>query len=200
MSYEFTNDWFSHNISAWQAVLPQRNIKRVLEIGSYEGRSTLWLMENVLPKYGYKDLTCIDVWKDVDVYTRFINNTSKHDMRIDIRYGSSVIELAKLITYKSRPIEADKFDFIYVDGSHIASDVLTDLCLAFELLKPGGLMICDDYLGGEWTNPLDQPKMAIDAFINCNMKRLRVLPVSGYQIFIQKYDMAACNICSDYVM
>lgn len=189
MTYEFTSDWFSHHIPTWQAVLPPRNIKRALEIGSHEGRSALWLVENVLPKFGWKDLVCVDIWEDEKIYVKFLNNTRKNEDRIGIHRGRSAVELSKLITYTSRCVgwgEAEKFDFIYVDGSHQAHDVLTDLCLAFELLKSGGLMICDDYLGGEWANPLDQPKMAIDAFVNCNLRRLRVLPVLGYQIFIQK--------------
>ncbi len=36
------------------------------------------------------------------------------------------------------------YDFVYVDGSHRASDVLTDAVLAWPLLKAGGLLIFDD--------------------------------------------------------
>ena len=36
------------------------------------------------------------------------------------------------------------FDFIYVDASHRAPDVLLDAVLAFQLLRIGGLIIFDD--------------------------------------------------------
>jgi len=37
------------------------------------------------------------------------------------------------------------FDFIYVDGSHVAKDVLTDACMAWPMLTVGGVMCFDDY-------------------------------------------------------
>src|SRR5262245_40452971 len=47
----FTVDWHSHNISHWRRILERYRGQvgvRVLEIGSYEGRSTVWLLENIL--------------------------------------------------------------------------------------------------------------------------------------------------------
>lgn len=43
------------------------------------------------------------------------------------------------------PVNA--FDFYYVDGSHVAPDVMADAVLGWRLLKPGGIMVFDDY---EW--------------------------------------------------
>ena len=40
------------------------------------------------------------------------------------------------------------FDLVFVDGSHQATDVLTDAVISFQLLRLGGLMIFDDYLWG----------------------------------------------------
>jgi hypothetical protein len=39
------------------------------------------------------------------------------------------------------------FDFIYIDGSHLRGDVLTDAVLSWQLLGRGGVMVLDDY---EW--------------------------------------------------
>lgn len=38
-----------------------------------------------------------------------------------------------------------KFDLIYVDGSHLYSDVKNDLYEAWKVLKPGGLLLVDDW-------------------------------------------------------
>ena len=83
-----------------------------------------------------------------------------------------------------------KFDFIYIDGSHMAVDVLTDLILSFRLLKIGGLCICDDYY---WTPEIDNfdlgksPKMAIDAFSSIYSKRIGFMPIVNTQFaFIRK--------------
>lgn len=44
----------------------------------------------------------------------------------------------------------ERFDFIYVDGSHRSPDVIYDAILSFGLLKKGGIMIFDDYQGGPY--------------------------------------------------
>ena len=52
-----------------------------------------------------------------------------------------------------------RFDFVYVDGSHLALDVLVDAALAWRLLSPGGVLVFDEVAeeanqGGEHTSPL----------------------------------------------
>ena len=39
----------------------------------------------------------------------------------------------------------ERFDFVYVDGSHQAPDVLVDAVLSALLLRKGGLLVFDDY-------------------------------------------------------
>lgn len=60
------------------------------------------------------------------------------------------------------------FDFICIDGSHDACDVLSGALLAMALLRPGGLMCFDDFLwhAGD-QNPLHAPRIAIESFVNC---------------------------------
>ena len=83
----------------------------------------------------------------------------------------------------------NKFDFIYIDGSHQAADVLSDAVNAFKLLRPGGIMCFDDYLW-HWAdrpyNPLDTPKAAIDAFTMIYAQKLQVLALPPSQLFIEK--------------
>ena len=82
------------------------------------------------------------------------------------------------------------FRFVYVDGSHQAPDVLCDAVLGFKLLKIGGVLAFDDYLWAETSettkDPLRCPKPAIDAFVNVNFQKLRVIKAPLYQLFIQK--------------
>jgi hypothetical protein len=94
------------------------------------------------------------------------------------------------------------FDLIYVDGSHQASDVLTDAIIAFQLLRVGGVMIFDDYLwcmrptGEEDT--LNMPKAAIDSFISLFQRKLKVisgLPID--QLYIEKNIFV--RLCSNLV-
>ena len=100
--------------------------------------------------------------------------------------GDSLTELSKLVS----SAEKLTFDFVYIDGSHQAPDVLADAVLGFELLRPGGVMAFDDYLWFEelptGIDPLRCPKPAIDAFVNINIRRLRVVRTRLHQLYIMK--------------
>lgn len=64
-NYIFTSDWFSTNIPLWKKLLQNYKDKpnlKFLEIGSYEGRSAVWLMENILTQENCT-LTCIDTFE-----------------------------------------------------------------------------------------------------------------------------------------
>lgn len=186
MSYEFTNDWFNITAKGWDK-FPLADT--VLEIGSYEGRSTVWIIENMLTENG--TLICIDTWaggedhSGIDfsaVENRFENNIKKAkygNQRIYKVKGTSVNGLATCITGQHQ------FDFIYIDGSHVAKDVLTDACMAWPMLKSGGLMVFDDYSWGDSRDILHRPKMAIDSFVNLFAEDLMILSI-GSQLVARK--------------
>ena len=60
--YNFTSDWFTPHIPIWEKVLSPLKGKpdiRYLEIGVFEGRSSLWIAENILT-HPSSHLTVID--------------------------------------------------------------------------------------------------------------------------------------------
>jgi hypothetical protein len=78
------------------------------------------------------------------------------------------------------------YDFIYIDGSHRAKDVMTDACLAWPLLKVGGFMVFDDYSWApEPRDILYRPKIAVDAFTTMFAEEAQVV-FSGYQLIVRK--------------
>jgi predicted O-methyltransferase YrrM len=93
--------------------------------------------------------------------------------------NTSVAGLAELIH------EERTFDFIYIDGSHIARDVLIDACMSWPMLKNGGVMVFDDYMWAGSPLLLHRPKPAVDAFTSIFGQELLVLH-NGYQVAIQK--------------
>jgi len=197
--YEFTADWFSDTIDNWKAILSRRGpIDRVLEIGSYEGRSTVWIIENLLTGRP-TSLVAIDEWhggqeahqKDmVAIEARFDRNvqlaSERHPtVNITKRKGRSVVELAALLASDEY---RGSFDLIYIDGSHYAHDVLSDLVLSFGLCKVGGLLFCDDYLWSQTRGLTETPKLAIDSFVNCFHQKVRVVVGSPlYQLYLYKF-------------
>lgn len=65
-------------------------------------------------------------------------------------------------------IDEKRYDFIYVDGNHSADGVYHDMTLAWAALKPGGMMLVDDY------KHLDTVRQGVNHWIERNAAR-RVL-------------------------
>ena len=61
---EYTNDWFDHQLRYFNSILQEfkgRDVK-FLEVGSWEGRSTCWMLDNILTSKD-SSITCIDSWQ-----------------------------------------------------------------------------------------------------------------------------------------
>lgn len=182
--YEFTEDWFSPNIPEWERLFDEIKPRCVLEIGSYEGRSTVWMAEKMNAAGGA--ITCVDTFMDDKVLERFRRN-------IEIAKSSfKSIFISPYMKEKSSTVmsvfraQDDKFDFIYIDGSHKACDVLSDAVDAFHLCKKGGVIVFDDYYAGdERENTLEFPKLAIDAFVTCFEGAVEMVSI-GRQMVVRK--------------
>jgi len=78
------------------------------------------------------------------------------------------------------------FDFVYIDGSHRADDVLMDAEMAWRMAKNGALLVFDDY---EWNQAregtISHPKGGIDAFLTVHDGEYAVISC-GYQVMIKK--------------
>ena len=61
--YKFTNQWFQMGPKyVWDEILPQFNPTRILEIGSFEGATTCYLIEKLSPD-NIIELHCVDTWE-----------------------------------------------------------------------------------------------------------------------------------------
>ena len=189
---KFTQDWFSHNIPTFQFIMDVLPVKQdFLEIGCFEGRASVWMLQNGLDPDG--KLTCIDTFKGSEehavmgldlneLYKTFDANVKEGrvaDQVVEAIQATSYEGLAKLIS------RGDKFDFIYVDGSHTAPDVMTDACMAFGLLKQGGVMLFDDYLWRDMPGLLHRPKLAVDLFVTLFNEQCDLIMI-GYQLAVKK--------------
>lgn len=203
--YQFTNNWFGNVAkNIWDQLIPQINPARILEVGSYEGASTCYLIDNLAGRHAL-ELHCIDTWEGgvehtsgpgaVDmsaVEMRFQHNTriasarAGNAVQMHCHKGYSDREMARLLAGGKQSY----FDFVYIDGSHQAPDVLCDALLGFRLLRPGGFMAFDDYLWSEQlpggVDPIRCPKPAIDAFTNIYCRKIRIISAPLYQLYVQK--------------
>lgn len=202
IDYKFTETWFD-DVAAkvWEQVFPalQLNPTRVLEVGCFEGKATIWMCNNVL-----KDGAIYDV---IDTFGGSLHEAGMGAAGLALQEkGSSAIEdnfrhnialhpNIKFTVHKGMsqqilptfPVAA-VYDFIYIDASHRADDTFVDAYYAHKLLKPGGLLIFDDF---GWKDPKDMrpvnsPELGVVAFINM-YQDLYDIVFQGYQIaFIKK--------------
>lgn len=200
--YQFSTDWFVQNIVHWQRLFeyykwdPNKKVK-ILEIGSFEGRATVWMLDNLM-KNPESKIFCVDTFQGgaehvnvnfTDVYQKFMSNIQLTGKAAQVEIIKNQSHLALIALMQT---QYEQMDLIYVDGSHKADEVLSDLVLSYHLLKDEGLMICDDYI---WSTEisgrediLNNPKIAIDSFSNIFRKSL--FPMIGLPLnqipFIKK--------------
>lgn len=188
---QFKELWFDMNIQPWcdtlSKIYSRTDPVRILEIGSWEGRSSLFL----LTYFRQGRLTAVDTWAGSDQYeynatpnlqeleARFDRNVSSCADRLTKRKGSSLSVLPQLID------EQQKFDVIYVDGSHFADDALTDAINAWRLLDQGGVMIFDDVMWPCFPRARANTAWAINLFLKYHAREYKILHAQ-YQMILQK--------------
>jgi predicted O-methyltransferase YrrM len=179
MAPQFSQDFTTRQIEVWEKTLArfagQPNI-HAIEVGCFEGRTTLWLLENVLT-HSFSTVTCIDPYCP----PAFQTNLEGHFDQVCWVQARSGVAL------RDSGLERDAYHFAYIDGGHTAAEVLEDAVLVFPLLTSRGILIFDDYYWPSSTPefPHTMPKIAIDAFLAAFCDKINVLHM-GYQVIVEK--------------
>ena len=203
MAYQFDYpDWVRAHRTIWSALLSTHVMDTAepivaIEIGSFEGRSTIFFADCLL-KHPQSQLYCIDTWLGgeeierikldynmVTVEANFDHNVSQHRYAQQIikQKGSSQQWLSHhLASYSGR------VDFVYVDGSHTQRDTIIDVTLALLLVRSGGVVVVDDYNNRMGTDDhMLRPKRAVD-FLATTFEKEFVFYVSpsGQAVFVKR--------------
>ena len=173
---DITQDYFSINSYYWKKII-SKNFKKFsyLEIGTFEGSSILFILKN----FTTMDVFCVDFWEDEANYKRFLSNLQEFEGKF--KYFKK--------TSKNFFLENEnKFDLIYIDGSHTKTQVLQDLMNSWKILNNNGIIICDDLFYGNIYQKInkDIPIEAINDFFQTNKKNIKVLCVNNNQVFFKK--------------
>ncbi|CAI2176953.1 7768_t:CDS:1 [Funneliformis geosporum] len=187
MGYKFTTEWFTLHIPRWDKTLKDLKSKKinVLEIGIFEGRSTIWILEELF-KNPESKLISIDTFERI-----FADNDNETTFRENIKESGKANQIEILKDYSFNVLvklnyeKKMKFDFIYIDGSHVSCDVLSDAVLSWNLLREGGIMIFDDYEWDYFEEETNNPRIAIDSFLRCYQTQIEII-YKRYQVAIRK--------------
>jgi predicted O-methyltransferase YrrM len=148
----------------FEKIISQLKPQIIYEIGTYKGKSAIH-MANLTRKYQISNakVICIDTWlgsaehghADQDLkrvhgyptmYYQFLANvmhTNNQNVIVPIPQDA-------ISYYRVMKENKSYADLIFVDGGHFYESVSVDIKLYWELVKPGGIMLGDDYCPKAW--------------------------------------------------
>lgn len=184
----FTTRWTDGHLYnqdvAYREAFGQKPVRSILEIGSWEGRSTRFL----LSRFPESTLIAVDTWEGSDehqensalseIEERFDHNTSMFSGRVQKFQGRS-------IDFFSQAPGDKQFDLAYVDGSHFGDDVLVDAVESFRRTRVGGVIVFDDFTWNYYERPGDNVGIPLIRFLQIKKDQICVLSVTD-QLIIQK--------------
>ena len=175
-------DWLSVNYDVWKKYLSNFTKINYLEIGSFEGRSAVFVGE----LSNTKKITCVDTFEGSDehneinfqkVYENCSNNLNQLK-----NINTSLIKSTSDNFFSQNQLN---FNVIYIDGSHFCEDVKRDFVNSYNCLEKNGILICDDFLWSYYKSLKDNP---IAAILDCyqNYKKNLKVEFLNYQIIFKK--------------
>lgn len=194
--YNWTNDLPEGSLNDFLNIISYFNsthnsfnkTNKILEIGTYTGISLINMVKHIPYSVGYG----IDKWENYEendllnnIYNLKVMESLYYNIdveglkeRITIIKGSSHDVLIELIRNNER------FDFIYVDGSHLAFDCYLDLVLSWELLSIKGIIAIDDYLYKK-NSIIESPFESVNHFLKLYEGKYNIL-LKNYRVFLEK--------------
>jgi hypothetical protein len=182
---------------------------KILEIGTYCGISLINIIKHISNSIGYGldswsnynekssvgDVNILKNIENLEVEKSFYKNIISFEMedRIFGIKGDSHRLLIDMILNR-----VEKFDLIYIDGSHSSIDTYMDCYLSFNLLNKGGMLIIDDYMynledgsipilniKGDIDLVNHCPHQGINKFLERHKEDYKILNMS-YRVFLEK--------------
>ena len=151
----------------YQQIVDTVNPTLIIEVGSYLGFSAIGMAKRIKETGKDCKIICVDTF--LGGPDHFFLYRSKQDMRLGYKHGypslyykfitnvilNNVQDVIYPLPYPStvafkilEPLMKEhgvQADVVFIDGSHETHDVYMDLYYYYQLVKPGGLIVGDDW-------------------------------------------------------
>lgn len=187
--YQFLQDEFTRKIPVFRKHLQQfvgQPKLSLLEVGSGDGRSTCWFIENLLSDKTVQ-LTCVNDGSDKEKIATFASNVEKTGC------ADQVIKHVGHPEVILRSLPLNTYDFIYIQECSLAPELLTQAVLTWDLLKPKGLLCLDDEMAERSPKSMSKgalkqhARLGAEAFLACFFYRSRILR-KGNPVIVEKLE------------
>lgn len=179
-------EWFFMHIPSWMIIF-KKKLKidfskeyKILELGSFEGLSTVFFLKNFNNSIVYSvDSFTFDENNDLDTsqnFALFKKNTDSFKSRLRIN-------ILRTDDFFAQNLET--FDIIYVDAFHRYDYLIKDAINSFKFLNKGGILIFDDFMWNRYVDINDYPAKAVIEFYNLYKRDLEILLIN-YQVIFRK--------------
>ena len=183
-SLDYNEKWFCNNLNYLSMNFKNtKNVKDILEIGSYEGRSAIFFLKN----FSDSKITCVDTWVGSDEHSNltFKLIEKNFDFNTSFYQSNNILMKHKMTSNEFFKKNYKYYDLIYVDGDHSSDQVKIDLINSWNALKNGGFLVLDDYMWWYYKDLKKNPSTPINDFIKTNISNISKLVV-WHQVIIQK--------------
>ena len=153
MTYSEDNNMFSEHLILFSALSKKKRIKNILEIGTFDGQTTL-ILKFLFEK---AKITTIDLRDDDACFTGTYNRGK--NIKNFVHKRNKLLDKISNINFRQvNSLELvnwdEKFDLIWVDGAHGYPFIAVDIINAYRLSNSGGIVLIDDV----WINAKSNDK------------------------------------------
>lgn len=175
--FRFNEDWLTYKTNIMLNIFDDFNFnpKNILEIGVYEGFSTVFF------QYAFDNFETdvVDIFLH-DTREKFVNNINKINIR--------KINIFETTSHNFLVNNKKKYDLVYVDGAHGYLDVIVDLFYSYQCLNINGILLMDDY---DWKEKYKDRsvRLAVNNFLDIVENSYDTIHQGSFAAIIKKNDI-----------
>lgn len=156
---------------------------KYLEIGVFKGDNIVDMSKSYC-KHPESIMHCVDPWIDYAEYPEYKGKIQKiYDVFVENMTKEQLWD--KVVVHRNfshnvvPTFENDFFDIAFIDGNHETEFVYKDGVMTFPKVKPGGVIIFDDY---NWP----QTRVGINKFVTEYSSKLTNIKHTPFQLMVEK--------------